>query len=441
MKKYFYKLLHKYISLYVFPDDRLVEIDPQSDELLALFVNKAKAVLYLSDPKKNGTPGALTGLNGLGEFKPQFIILNGNLHYAGDIETYLSELHRFCGGETRLIITYYSSLWRPLIKLADALGVRKKTPEQNWISPIDIDNLLYLSGFEPVKRDCKVLVPVYIPILSDLVNCYLAPLPFFNFFTMLNILVARPVKKERGGLRVPSVSIIVPARNESGNIENLIARTPAMGPDDEIVFIEGASTDDTWQKIQEVQAGCAGRRNIISAKQEGKGKGDAVKKGFSIATKDIFMILDADLTVPPEDLPKFYRALTSGKGDFINGSRLVYPMEKQAMRFLNMIANKLFAIAFSFVLGQKFNDTLCGTKVLYRESYKKIESCRYYFGDFDPFGDFDLIFGAARLGLKIVEVPIRYKDRTYGATNISRWKHGMMLLRMLVFAARKIKFL
>lgn len=160
-----------------------------------------------------------------------------------------------------------------------------------------------------------------------------------------------------------------------------------------------------------------------------------------MAENEILMILDADLTVPPEDLPKFYKAAVSGKGEFINGSRLVYPMEKKAMRFFNLIGNKFFAAAFSSVLGQNFRDTLCGTKVLSRENYLKIASHRSFFGDFDPFGDFDLIFGAARSGLKIVEVPISYKERVYGDTNIQRWKHGFLLLRMLIFAARKILFI
>jgi glycosyltransferase involved in cell wall biosynthesis len=182
-------------------------------------------------------------------------------------------------------------------------------------------------------------------------------------------------------------------------------------------------------------------RHILAAKQDGKGKGDAVRKGYGMATKDVLMILDADLTVPPEDLPKFYEPICSGKAEFVNGSRLVYPMEKQAMRFLNMLGNRFFAAAFSFVLGQRFKDTLCGTKVLTRENYLRLAANRSFFGDFDPFGDFDLIFGAARMGLRVVEVPITYKERTYGTTNISRWRHGAMLLAMLVFASRKMKFI
>jgi glycosyltransferase involved in cell wall biosynthesis len=233
----------------------------------------------------------------------------------------------------------------------------------------------------------------------------------------------------------------VPARNEAGNIEAAILRTPAMGPDDELIFIEGNSTDHTWETICELQKKYQGTRKIRIDRQEGKGKGDAVRKGFGLATKEILMILDADLTVPPEELPRFYEALVAQKGEFINGSRLVYPMEKQAMRFFNLLGNKFFAVMFSFVLGQRFKDTLCGTKVLTRENYLKLAAQRKYFGEFDPFGDFDLIFGATRMALRIVEVPIHYRERTYGSTNIQRWKHGVILLRMLRFAAARIKFL
>jgi glycosyltransferase involved in cell wall biosynthesis len=275
--------------------------------------------------------------------------------------------------------------------------------------------------------------------MSSFFNRYISPLPFFKHFNLVNILIARPILQSN--LKNPSVSIVVAARNEEGNIKNILDRIPKMGPDDELIFVEGNSTDNTWNKILELSKQYSPKLNIKTAQQDGKGKGDAVRKGFSLASKEILMILDADLTVPPEDLPRFYNAIKDGKGEFINGSRLVYPMEKEAMRFFNLLGNKFFALAFSYVLGQKFKDTLCGTKVISRENYKKLEKNRNYFGDFDPFGDFDLIFGAARMGLKIVEVPIIYRERTYGTTNISRWKHGVILLAMLIFAARKIKFI
>jgi glycosyltransferase involved in cell wall biosynthesis len=175
--------------------------------------------------------------------------------------------------------------------------------------------------------------------------------------------------------------------------------------------------------------------------QTGVGKGDAVRRGFAIASGDMLMILDADMTVPPEDLPRFYEVLRSAKGDFANGVRLVYPMEDQAMRYLNMVGNKFFSLAFSWLLGQPIKDTLCGTKVLWKVDYDLIVANRSYLGDFDPFGDFDLLFGAAKLNHKIVDLPIRYRERKYGTTNIQRWKHGWLLLRMVLFAARRIKFL
>ena len=265
-------------------------------------------------------------------------------------------------------------------------------------------------------------------------------MPVFEWFTLVNIVVLRPVNKAKPLGNKPSVSVVVAARNEAGNIENIVKRLPAMGQEDELILVEGNSRDNTWQEMQRAKTAYQDH-NIIIAQQKGIGKGDAVRLGFDLASKDILMILDADLTVPPEDLPKFYRAIVENKGEFINGSRLVYTMENQAMRFANIIGNKFFALAFSFVLNQSLKDTLCGTKVISRKNYKEIAANRHYFGDFDPFGDFDLIFGAAKLGLKIVELPIKYRARTYGDTNIQRWKHGVILLRMLLFASRKIKFI
>jgi glycosyltransferase involved in cell wall biosynthesis len=236
------------------------------------------------------------------------------------------------------------------------------------------------------------------------------------------------------------VSVVVAARNESGHIDELMARIPEMGAGTEIIFVEGNSTDDTYQAIERSIANNP-HKNCRLLKQPGKGKGDAVRAGFAVATGDILMILDADITVPPEDLPRFYDLIASGEAEFVNGVRLVYPMDTDAMRFANLIGNKFFSWAFSWLLGQPIRDTLCGTKVLSRADYQRIADNRAHFGDFDPFGDFDLLFGAARLNLKILEVPIRYRARRYGETNISRWKHGVLLLRMVVFAARRIKFI
>jgi hypothetical protein len=425
MKKYFYKKIFHYLSLYCLRENSIIELKSKNDLLKNLYGEN-----YTSS---DSIPDSI---------QSDYVLLNGCLHYEHDIQTYLEMIREKCLPSTRLIVLYYSSLWKPFIQLATLLRLRSKSPEKNWISHEDIDNFLLLSGFEFIRRDQKILIPFYIPIISNFLNRYIAPLPFFNSFTMVNIAVAKPfLELDNTYLKNASVSVVVAARNEEGNIDNIINRVPEMGPDDELIFVEGNSTDNTWKKIQESVSNYKGKLNIKIAQQDGKGKGDAVRKGFSLATKDILMILDADLTVPPEDLPKFYKAIITYKGEYINGSRLVYPMEKKAMRFFNMIGNKFFAMAFSFVLGQRFKDTLCGTKVLTRENYEKLAKNRSYFGEFDPFGDFDLIFGSARMGLKIVEVPITYRERTYGDTNISRWKHGAILLAMLIFAARKIKFI
>jgi hypothetical protein len=441
MRRYFYSLLRKYITLFVLERNSVVEIDPTTDALIGGLPQGKIAFRKAQDGNLSDfplPPDRAMAFSGIAGLKPDYVVISGLIHYERDIQQMLSQVRAVCTLETRLLITYYSSLWRPFIIIASKLNLRTKTPELNWLAHEDVVNLLTLENFELVQLDQKILLPFYIPVVSNFVNRYLAPLPLLRNFCLVNIAVARPITTEKAE-SAPSVSIVVPARNEAGNIDGLIRRVPRMGPDDEIIFIEGNSTDDTWSAIQAAQRQHADRR-ILIAQQDGKGKGDAVRKGFAMATRELLMILDADMTVPPEDLPKFYNAVIGGKGEFINGTRLVYPMEKRAMRFLNLLGNKFFALAFSFVLGQRYKDTLCGTKVLSRRNYDKLSASRSFFGNFDPFGDFDLIFGAARMGLKIVEVPIIYRERAYGETNISRWRHGVILLAMLAFAARKIKF-
>jgi len=375
------------------------------------------------------------------EEKFDLIILSNLIGYTEDVQEVFKQLHKVCHPNTKIIVTYYNYLWEPILKFAESIGLKTASPLQNWLSLDDINNLLFVAGFDVYRNSKRMIFPFRIPFVSSLLNKYLAKLPIFKFFALNFYTFAKPLV----GISNPdqpkySVSVVIPARNESGNIENAILRLPKLGNHTEIIFIEGNSTDGTWSKIQEIQKKYAATHDIKIGQQKGKGKADAVRVGFDMATCDILMILDADLTVPPEDLPKFYDAIASGKGDFINGSRLVYQMDKEAMRFLNLLGNKFFSMAFTWLLEQRFKDTLCGTKVIFRNDYKRLVSNRKFFGDFDPFGDFDLIFGAYKLNLKIIEIPIRYKERTYGTTNISRFKHGLILLRMCAFAARKIKF-
>jgi len=365
-----------------------------------------------------------------------YIILSDLLSDLIDIQTALENLRSACDARTRIIINYHNILWDPLLKSAEKIGLKMPQKNANWLSRTDIDNFLLLCGYENVRFERRLLLPKYVPLLSAVFNRHVSSLPIINRFCFLSFLVIRKVPRKK--VRDCSVSVVIPCRNEKGNVQSAIERLPAFGTAQEIIFVEGHSDDGTLEEIHRVMRAFP-ERTIRSFVQPGKGKGDAVRHGFSEAKNDMLMILDADLTMPPEDLPKFYRALASGVGEFINGCRLVYPMEKEAMRFLNILGNKFFAKAFSWLLNQDIKDTLCGTKVLLKKDYDSILKNRAYFGDFDPFGDFDLIFGAAKQNLRIVEVPVKYRARGYGETNISRFRHGWMLLQMTVFAYRKLK--
>lgn len=364
------------------------------------------------------------------------IILSDLVNDLWDLQTVLENIRPLSHPGTRVVLNFYNNLWRIPLGIVKRLGKGAATLEQNWFAPNDVDNLIDLAGFEVVKRHARILLPLNIRFFSNFLNRFLVHLPPFRWFALTCFAVARP-SPEPGVSQVikdPSVTVLVPARNEVGNIESILKRVPRLGARTEIIFVEGNSTDDTYATIEKTIPRFP-QQECWLFRQAGKGKGDAVRLGFEKATGDILMILDADMTVLPEDLPRFVSALVSGKGEFINGVRLVYPMEEQAMRFFNILGNKFFSLTFSWLLGQPIKDTLCGTKVLFRKDYKILAANRNYFGDFD------LLFGAAKLNLKITEMPIRYRFRTYGNTNISRWKHGWVLLKMVLFAARKIKFI
>ncbi|MGA7604448.1 MAG: glycosyltransferase [Anaerolineales bacterium] len=362
------------------------------------------------------------------------IILSDLVNDLWDVQGVFEQVRSLCDSHTRLILNFYSGLWHFPLSVAQHLNLAVPMLGQNWLTCEDTSNMLGLAGFEVIRQSQEILWPFP---LGGFANKFLVRLWPFRELALSNLIIARP--RPESSNEEPTISIVVPARNESGNIKAIFERTPKMGRKTELVFVEGHSRDDTYAAIEREMAAHPSTSSSL-LRQTGIGKADAVRLGFEKASGDILMILDADLTVPPEDLPRFYEALRSGRGEFINGVRLVYPMEKEAMRGLNFIGNKFFSSAFSWLLGQHVKDTLCGTKVLWRKDYELIAANRSYFGDFDPFGDFDLLFGAAKLNLKIIDLPIRYRERTYGSTNISRWKHGWLLLRMVWFAARRIKF-
>ncbi|MEO5326851.1 MAG: bifunctional class I SAM-dependent methyltransferase/glycosyltransferase family 2 protein [Magnetococcus sp. THC-1_WYH] len=369
-----------------------------------------------------------------------FIILVDTVGMLHDCTEVFTRLRSLCTSDTRLVVSHYNWIWEPVLRAGEKLGLKMPSLQENWLSMAEIGALLEFSDYQVVRHERRQLLPIRLFGLGFLVNLLLAPLPVFRRLCVRYYLVARPVGLESPEDRTPSATVVIPCRNEKGNIEAAIQRMPRLCADMEILFVEGHSQDGTLEEIHRVMKAYP-QWDISVLVQDGQGKADAVYKGFDHARGDVLIILDADLTVPPEELPKFYHAIASNKGDFIIGTRLVYAMEGEAMRPLNRIANALFSILFTWILNQRYTDTLCGTKVLRRRHYQIIKANRHYFGDFDPFGDFDLIFGAIKGHLKMVEIPIHYASRAYGETQISRFRHGILLFRMLFYAYRKIKAL
>jgi SAM-dependent methyltransferase len=425
------------------PGQRVLEVGCATGDLLATLqpargvgVDFSAEMLCLAHKKHPGLEFVQADAHDLSCIHESFdtIILSDVVNDLWDVQRVLEEIRPLCTPSTRIILNFQSGLWHLPLSIVEKLGLATPTLAQNWLTPEDARGMLYLAGLETIRSWHEVLWPLP---LGGFFNKFLIRLWPFHELALSNFMVAR--LQPQAPAKEPSVSIVVPARNESGNIRAIFERTPELGSLTELIFVEGHSQDDTFAAIEREIAAHPGRISRLF-RQEGIGKADAVRLGFREARGDILMILDADLTVPPEELARFYEALTQGKGEFINGVRLVYPMEKQAMQGLNFVGNKLFSLTFSWILGQPIKDTLCGTKVLWQSDYEQIAAHRAYFGEFDPFGDYDLIFGAAKSNRKIVDLPIRYRERTYGATNISRWRHGLLLIRMVIFAAKRLKF-
>ncbi len=363
-------------------------------------------------------------------------LLNGTLNYSDEVEELLAQMGETMDRTDRVIAVLYNSYFRWLYQLAGAIGIRTAPLPTTFITMRALRDIARLAGFELVRYRPCAYVPWRLLGLGSLINRILPTIPLVRNLSLAGVAMLRPVKPSAGR---PSLSIVIPARNEAGNIAAALDRLPDFGADVEVLIVEGHSTDDTWGAIERAQTAYRGPARVRALHQTGRGKADAVRLGLEQSTGELVTILDADLTMPPELLPRFYEAYRRGLGDFINGNRLVYPMEHQAMRFLNRVGNIFFAKALSVVLDAPIGDSLCGTKLLARADWLRMSRWRADFGEFDPFGDFELLFPAAILGLGIQNLPVKYRERTYGSTNISRFAHGWMLLRMTVTGFFRVK--
>ena len=443
--RYYHKLLERYFRFLVPEACRVLDIGCGPGDLLyalhpsaGLGVDFSPNIISIASDHYPGLKFSVQDAEDLAINEPfDYVIMSDLIGSLWDVQQAFASLNNVTTHSSKVIISHYNFLWEPVLRFLEFTGLKARQPRQNWLSRKEIIKLLELEGFECYKSFRKIMIPANIPLVSPFFNKFVANLPLLNHLCLVNFIVARKLVEFESAY---SVSIVIPARNEKGNIENAILRTPQFGEWQEFIFIEGHSEDVTYDETIRIKEKYPDYR-IKVAVQTGTGKANAVREGFEMAEGDILMILDADLTTPPEDMPKFYGAICKNRGEFINGCRLVYPMEKEAMRFLNYLGNKFFSWFFSYLLDQHVKDTLCGTKVLLKSDYQKIKANRKYFGDFDPFGDFDLLFGASKLNMKITEIPVRYRQREYGSTQISKFRHGWLLIRMSLFAAVKIKFI
>jgi ubiquinone/menaquinone biosynthesis C-methylase UbiE len=445
--------LEKLIRNIVLPGQKVLDLGCGTGDLLAALDVSEGVGIDLSEKiiriarKKNPLPnlhflcGDAQNRQLLSSLNTRFdaVILCNVITEMHDVQAVFEAIQEVCHPRTRVIVLSNSRVWQIPLQIGEHLGIKVKNPVNNWLNIDMVSEMFQLAGFDVVRSINHQIFPFNLGPVSRWINQYIAKLPVINKFTLMYGIIARPLQKPTGSDK-PKITVVIPCRNEAGHISTLANRLPDLGSETEVIWVEGNSTDNTAETIQEVISRHPEKKWHL-LKQPGKGKGDAVRYAFNHARGDILMILDADITVPPEDLPKFVELLTSGKAEFVNGCRFVYPMDDKSMRFLNILGNRFFAGLFSYLLGQQVRDTLCGTKAFWHEDYRRIRDERNYFGDFDPFGDFDLLFGASRFNLKIVDLPIRYGERTYGATNISRFSDGALLLKMCFFAAKKLKFI
>jgi SAM-dependent methyltransferase len=449
--RYYYELLDRLLRFLVEPQKRVLSVRCGTGNLLTVVqpvkgkgIDICPEIVEIAQQRNRSFEFAVA-FPDKEEFRRAFgpeekfdYILFNDIGDTVDILQALRNLKPLCQRHTRVLVITYNRLWEPLVAFAEWIGMKVPRTEQNWLSTLDIANLLHLAGFEALETHRVVILPKYVPLVSAFLNRFCARLPLLKRLCMTQVVVGRlvppPVPKEE-----LSVSVIVPCKDEMGNVEDAAQRIPDLGRQTEIIFCDDQSTDGTAEEVLRVQSLYLDK-DIRLERGPGVCKSRNVWTGFDAATGDILMILDADLTTIPEELPYFVDVIASGLAEFVNGSRLVYPVPKGAMTTANMLGNKFFSVAFTYLLGQHVKDTLCGTKVFWRSDWERIKPMLGSWGIEDRWGDYELLFGAAKLNLKILDLPVHYQERIYGSTKMTKvFRNGLVMLRMCWHGFLKLK--
>jgi hypothetical protein len=434
--RYFYDRLKRTLQFIVEPGKRVLEVRCEIGHLLAsvkpshgVGVEISEAMVECASRQHPDLRFVKCDAEELRLDETFDYILFNHIFDTVDILRALERLRQHCTRETLLVVINYNYLWQPILEFSSKIGLRSRFVEPNWVSENDIRGFLKLAGFRPVRKHRLLLFPKWIPLFSSVMNGLVARLPGLRRLCLMQIMVARPLAEPNSEEDV-TVSVVIPCRNEAGNVRHAVERVPSMGRRTEILFCDDKSSDGTVDEVRRMQA-LYPDKDIRLLEGPGICKAENVWTGFRAARGDVLMILDADLTVMPEELPMFLRALVTSRGEFVNGSRLVYPMPHLAMKFANMIGNKFFGLVFSFLLDQRVKDTLCGTKVLWRKDWLRMERNLGSWGIKDLWGDYELLFGASKLHLEVVEVPVHYQERIHGATKMTKvFSNGLRMLRI-----------
>lgn len=355
------------------------------------------------------------------------IVLSDMFEVNDDILGLLKLLKKNLNNDGTILLTSITPIWDGVLSILEMLNLKNKSKKRSYIHLNKLSAVLDTINFQITGKRTRQYFPFKLFYFGNIINNFLEIILYFFNFGIRSYFTIKEIE-DTAEKDVLSKTIIVPAKNEEGNLNELINRIPYLGNNVEVIISCGISNDNTLGMAKSLKSD----NFIIKViEQTSKGKANAVWEACEQSSNDLIAILDADLSVDPEELSSFFELIETKKCDFVNGTRLIYSMEKGSMRFINNFGNRLFQYVVSKIIRLPLTDSLCGTKVFKKNLYEKIKKWQSVVKIKDPFGDFDLLFAAAYSSQKIVEYPIHYRARKYGTTQIRRFKDGFKLIKYL----------